>query len=143
MNILAMMMNCCISFIPDLHPNRCSDTGNRAYGQFVTVLLCCFFLLFSPVLLLVLPWAAVPVRKNLFLHRFLQEIANSCNMESFTGCSVDICSSVVFSTGCRDISASVPEAPLPSPSPTLGLTRLFLTLFFPHSPLSVQHFTLS
>jgi len=52
---------------------------------------------------------------------------------SSTGCSVHICSTVVFSLGCRGISTLAPAAPPPHPSP---LTLVSAGLFLSHFSLS-------
>lgn len=112
---------------------------------------------FSPAPERVLSWAAVLHDKptpSWALHRpeIFQDISICFGMGSSTGCSADICSTVVLSMDCREISVlpSFPqwasdeylpwclEALPPHPPPLfLVFARLFLTLF---SSLPMQQF---
>lgn len=90
------------------------------HGQSITVPLCYSFLLtLLPCSSMDATWPS------------LQEVSTSSGVGSSVVCSVDVCSSILLSTGCRGLSAPAPKAPPPFPySPILVSAGFFLTLFF-------------
>jgi len=71
-------------------------------------------------------------QENLILHglQFLQIVSMCSGMGAFTGCIVDICTSMVVSTACREIYAPLWFLPQTSGEYLLRHLEHFLPLLF-------------